>query len=72
MEVILPGLSERLKMLRKSRKITQKEMAALLDCSMQHYQRIEYGFINIPTTTLIFLANYFNVTTDYLLGGDEA
>ncbi len=46
----------------------QREMAELLDCTVQHYQRIEYGKINLPSTTLIFLADYFGVTTDYLLG----
>ena len=46
----------------------QREMAELLDCTEQHYQKIEYGKINVPATTVIFLANYFDVTADYLLG----
>lgn len=68
MKIILPGLAERLKPLRKSRKMTQVDMAELLGCTDRHYQRIEYGKINIPSTTLLFLADYFGVTTDYLLG----
>ena len=32
-EVILPGLSGRLKPLRNEKKMAQKEMAALLDCT---------------------------------------
>ena len=71
MKTILPGLRERLKPLRKEKKVTQKEMAVLLNCTEQHYQRIEYGAVNLPTTTLIFLADFFGVTTDYLLGRDE-
>ena len=71
MEIILPCLRERLKPLRKAKKVRQKEMAALLNCTVQHYQKIEYGFINIPTTTLIFLADYFGVSADYLLGREE-
>ena len=71
MEIILPGLAKTLGPLRKSKRVTQKEMAALLGCTEQHYQRIEYGKINLPTTTLIFLADYFGVTTDYLLGRAE-
>ena len=47
-------LAERIRKLRKQRKLTQKEM--------------EYGKVNIPTTTLAFFADYFNVSTDYLLG----
>ena len=68
MEIILPGLAERLKPLRKEKKKTQVEMAELLGISDRHYQKIEYGQINIPATTLIALADYFRVTTDYLLG----
>ncbi len=35
-EVILPGLAGRLKPLRNEKKMTQKEMAALLDCTEGH------------------------------------
>ena len=40
-EVILPGLAGRLKPLRNEKKMTQKEMAALLDCTEGHYQKID-------------------------------
>ena len=71
MEVILPGLAQRLKPLRKAKGITQKQMAELLGCTEQHYQKIEYGKVNIPSTHLIFFADFFGVTTDYLLGRDN-
>ena len=61
----------RLKELRISEKKTQQFMADLLDCSHSNYQKIEYGQINIPITSLIFLAGYFGVTTDYLLNIKE-
>ena len=67
-EIILPSVRERLKLLRKEKGITQKQMAELLDCTEQHYQRMEYGTVNLPATTVIFLADYFGVTADYLLG----
>lgn len=67
-DIILPGVKERLKPLRKAKKLKQREMAELLDCTVQHYQRIEYGKVNLPATTVIFLADYFGVTADYLLG----
>ena len=66
--IILPSLAKRLKPLRKARKLTQKQMAELMGYAEQHYQRIEYGKINIPATSLMFLANFFNVSADYLLG----
>ena len=46
-------------------------MAAFLECTEGHYQKIEYGKINLPTLTLIKLADFFDVTTDYLLGRTE-
>ena len=72
MEQILPGLAERLKPLRKAKKMTQVEMAEFLGITHRHYQKIEYGQINVPATTLIALADYFHVTTDYLLGRTDA
>lgn len=68
MKIVLPSFSERIKPLRKAKKVTQRQMAELLDCTVQHYQRMEYGKVNLPSTTLMFLADYFGVTTDYLLG----
>lgn len=62
------ALAERLKILRIAKGITQVDMAKELGCTEQHYQRIEYGKINIPTSTLIALANYFEVSLDYLVG----
>ena len=43
-------------------------MAELLNCVNRHYQKIEAGKVNIPTSTLITLADFFNVSVDYLLG----
>lgn len=67
-EIVLPGFSDRIKTLRKEKKRTQKDMAELLHCTDRHYQMIEYGQVNIPVTTLMGLADYFGVSTDYLLG----
>ncbi len=68
MKIVLPSFAERLKPLRKAKKVTQKQMAGLMDCTEQHYQKIDYGQIIAPATTVIFLADYFGVTADYLLG----
>ena len=64
-------LCDRLKLLRNERRLKQREMAELLNCTVQHYQRMEYGKVNLPSTTLIFLADYFGVTADYLLGREK-
>lgn len=64
-------LGERLRLLRKERRMRQVDVAELLGITQAHYQRIEKGKINIPTLTLCTLADYFGVSTDYLLGRSE-
>lgn len=63
--------SARLRTLRKDKKATQEDLARLLEVTTNHYQKIEYGQINISVTVLDALADYFGVTTDYLLGRSE-
>ena len=71
MEKIMGAFGARVKTLRKERNMRQVDMAALLECTDRHYQRMEYGDINIPSLTIIKLADYFNVSTDYLLGRSD-
>ena len=70
--VALEVFGMRLKELRKQKRATQLEMAELLGCTDRHYQRMEYGKVNISILTLIHLADYFGVSTDYLLGREES
>lgn len=67
----LKVMGRRLKGLRKEKRLLQAEMAELLEITPQHYQRVEAGKVNIPTLTLCTLADYFGVSTDYLLGRSE-
>lgn len=62
---------QRLKMLRKEKGLKQKEMADILGCTDRNYQKMEYGDINIPGLTLIQLADFFQVSLDYLVGRSE-
>ena len=64
-------LAGRLQMLRKEKGKKQREIAELLEMTLRNYQRMEHGDINIPALTLWTLADYFGVTTDYLLGRSE-
>ena len=68
MKIVMPEMSSRLKELRKEKQLKQREMAALLECTERHYQKIERGEINLPSLDVIFLANYFGVSPDSLLG----
>lgn len=64
----MASFSERLKDLRKSKNMTQKQMAIFLECIEQHYQKIEYGKVTPNATMIVKLADFFDVSTDYLLG----
>lgn len=66
--IVMPVFGAKLKELRKERKVKQQEMAEFLNLTVRQYQRMEYGEINVPSLTLCTLADYFGVTTDYLLG----
>lgn len=65
---ILQTMGKRVQELRKEKGLTQKGMAEIMECTTSHFQKIEYGKVNIPATTVAFFADYFNVSTDYLLG----
>ncbi|MCL2566127.1 MAG: helix-turn-helix domain-containing protein [Defluviitaleaceae bacterium] len=64
----MPSFSDRLKELRNSRGLTQKQMGAILGCTDRYYQKIEYGKIKFSQDNLIKLADYFDVSIDYLVG----
>lgn len=66
-KIMLP-FGQRLKVLRIERGLKQKEMADFLGCTDRNYQKMEYGDINVPGLTLIKLADFFNVSLDYLVG----
>ena len=68
---LLVGFGNRLKELRKGKGLTQQNMADMMGLTMRNYQRYEYGMINVPATTLNFFADFFGVTTDYLLGREH-
>ena len=71
MQKTMEPFGRRLKELRRREHKTQKDMTELLGITDRHYQKIEYGQINVSATTLMTLADYFHVTTDYLLGREE-
>ena len=68
MEENLQVFSVRLKQLRKEKGNTQREMALFIEKTERHYQHIEAGKINISSMLLLKLADYFEVSADYLLG----
>ena len=61
----------RLKELRKSRKISQIKLAMDLNLNQNSISRYETGEREADYVTLIALADYFDVSIDYLLGRTE-
>lgn len=59
---------KRIRDLREDRDLTQTDMGKVLSCSQRVYSNYERGDINIPTTTLIKIADFHNVSVDFLLG----
>lgn len=69
-EVIILKLQMHLRIrdLREDNDLSQAEMAKLLQCSQQTYSRYESHITEIPLESLIFLAEYYDTSVDYLLG----
>lgn len=59
---------QKLKYLRKNKKISQKDLANYLNISVNSYQRYEYGTREPNLSSIKQIANFFNVSTDFLLG----
>lgn len=64
-------LGARLKALRKAKNLTQKELAEKINVTHVSISGYENGNRTPDTETLQALADFFNVSTDYLLGRDE-
>ena len=60
-------LYRRIRDLREDKDLTQAQMGTILSCSQRVYSNYERGDIDIPTSTLIKLADYHGVSVDYLL-----
>ena len=57
-----------LKAIREDTDTKQKTIAAYLGVSQNTYSQYENGIISMSPEMLVKAADYFNVSTDYLLG----
>ena len=58
---------ERIRQLRKEKKISQQELAKMVDSDARQISRYESGKSTPYAETIVKIANVFDVTTDYLL-----
>lgn len=60
-------LYRRIRDLREDKDLSQQKMGEILSCSQRVYSNYERGELDIPTEILIKLANFHNVSVDYIL-----
>jgi len=61
-------LRERLEDLRTAMDLSQIKIANNIQITQQQYSKYETGASEVPLTVLVDLANFHQVSTDYLLG----
>ena len=59
---------ENIRSLRIDNGLTQKQVAQMLGISQNTYSQYEVGILNYPVDAIVKLADYYGVSTDYLLG----
>lgn len=62
---------EAIRNLRIDHGYTQKEIAKYLNIKQNTYSQYEIGKLNYPVDALIKLADFYDVSVDYLLGRTE-
>ena len=58
----------RIRDLREDKDLRQKDMAKYLAVDQSTYSDYENGRINIPIEQIIKIADYYNVSIDYIVG----
>lgn len=64
----MPSFPERLKELRKINKTTQAQLAKEIGINERTCRRHEASDVEPTLSVIIAMANYFNVSIDYLVG----
>lgn len=59
---------ERLKVLRKENHLNQEEIAKILGCTQRKISYMEQGVTEPDLQSLVKLADYFDVSIDFLCG----
>lgn len=61
-------IHERMKDLREDKDMNQTQVAKILGMKQQQYSEYERGFREMPIRTYIQLAQFYDVSLDYLAG----
>ena len=60
--------TDRIRALREDRDMKQREIAEYLICDQSLYSKYERGERPVPLEVIVKLADYYDVSVDYLLG----
>ena len=69
--VVVVKYTDRIRSLRESKNMYQKDIAALLRVGQKTYSDYELGKTRIPVDSIILLAEFYNVSMDYICGVSE-
>ena len=64
-------IASRLRALRKSKSLTQKQVGEAVGIAERNYRRYEAGTTDPQTSVTAAIAEYFGVSIDYLVGRTE-
>ena len=64
----MKNIRDILRELREDRDLKQSDIAKLIGTTQQQYSKYETGESELPIRALVALANYYDVSTDFLLG----
>lgn len=64
----MKSVNEIIRGIREDRDLKQSDIALILGIAQQYYSKYETGEYDLPIRHLIKLSEYYDVTTDYLLG----
>ena len=59
---------ENLRKIRMQRKLSQEELAAVLNTTQQQHSKYENGYNEIPVRHVIALCRFYGISSDWLLG----
>ena len=63
--------AQRMKQLRKEKKLKQQQLANQFSVKLRTYQGYEYGESYPEVAKLVAIADFFDVSLDYLMGRSE-
>lgn len=63
--------AQRMKQLRKEKNLKQQQLADQFSVKLRTYQGYEYGESYPEVAKLVAIANFFDVSLDYLMGRSE-